>query len=173
MFPSQKVTTRNVDVDDVTLGVEEPNHPTTPGATQEVMLSCLDCKNTINDMSYFSSSSTMKKLQVDLNKSKKSLKFSEKIREVLKSIKKLNSDDEMHIVFLFVLQSCEDYLYDHSTDEKLDLCVALLKGFVNEDVKICRSFIKIVNGKIKKSTWLRRNQRRLTKLFFLVLSGLF
>ena len=141
MFPSQKVTMRNSTEENVALGVESK------GCNQEPILSCLDCKNTINDMSYFSSSSTMKKLQIDLNNSKKVLKFTEKISEVLKSIKKLNSDDEIHIVFLFVLQSCEDYLFEHTAEEKVAVCVSLLKGFVNDDLKICNAFIKIVNGK--------------------------
>ena len=167
MFPSQKITMRNLTEENVALGVESK------GCNQEPILSCLDCKNTINDMSYFSSSSTMKKLQVDLNNSKKVLKFTEKITEVLKSIKKLNSEDEIHIVFLFVLQSCEDYLYEHTTEEKISICVSLLKSFVNGDVKICNAFFKIVDSKLKKTSWLRRNKKKIAKFFFLVVKQLF
>ena len=134
-----------------------------------------DYKSTMKDIQYFSKQSQMSNIIEDILLEKKKNKFIDKISTVLQTIQKLNLKDEKQLqnLFLFVLQSAEDYIYTPNTEKctlvKNNVCIELLKQFVKNDIKLCQQIIAIVESKIKKSTLLRRNKKRLIRCFFFFL----
>ena len=151
----------------VVLGDEDLKMPDTP--SHEIL------RSTVADIRQFSRSSSMGSIVSDIELIKKVSKFEVKIASVLENIKKLDIQDDTQLqkLFLFVLQSCSDYIYVADADRchkiKMDLCVKLLKPFVKDDETLCKSIINIVQSRVKPSTWLRRNKRFVIKVgkFFL------
>ena len=160
----------------ISLGVDDVI-PATPIDDDSVPTDVL--KDTLKSISQFNRSSSMRGITDDIALRKKVAKFEDKISGVLANIKRLNieNDDQLQTLFVFVCQSASDYLYLKDEAKCLqvrtDLCVKLLKPFVKDDDKLCRSVIAIVQHRIKKSTWYRRNRQFLVKagLFFLNMLG--
>lgn len=128
-----------------------------------------ELKETLASIQKFSRSSSMRSITDDIALRRKVAKFEDKIGVVLQNIKKLNveNDDQLQTLFIFVMQSCSDFIYIKDdvkcSQVRNDLCVKLLKGFVKDDEKLCRSIMSIVQPRIKPSTWLRRNRQNLLK----------
>ena len=82
-------------------------------------------KEAIEDLEYFCSSSNVKTVKQSLMLKKKIDKFKSKVSAVLSKISSILEQEELESLFLFVLQSAEDYLsVDGSSDElKMDVCV--------------------------------------------------
>ena len=123
-----------------------------------------ELKGVIGDIRGFNKSSQMKDIVEDIRLEKKKAKFHNKISTVLQNICRLHLEDEnqLQTLFLFVLQSAEDYIHSKETDKcdkiKMDLCIGLLKQFVQDDERLCKQIISIVAPRIKKSTFWRRNK---------------
>lgn len=156
-------------------GTQTPYEPQHTKFTAEITHE--DLKVVIKDLNYFSSSSVVKDIKDNFEMKKKEDKFTKKIEVVLNSLSNLNLDDDkqLHAVFLFVLQSAEDYFYMKRQNQKMDemkkqIAVKLLKRFVKNDEKLCNQIINIVAEKVKKTSFYRRNKKLFQKLFFLVLN---
>ena len=120
-------------------------------------------KDTMKDIQYFSQSKSMTKMTEELMSRKKVIKFTEKLSHVLNNVSELKMDD-LTTIFLFVLQSCSDYFGNSMPDdEKLQLCTQLLKPFMKNDEVLTGQVIRMVESRIKKSTFYRRNKKWLIK----------
>ena len=123
-------------------------------------------KEAIEDLEYFCSSSNVKTVKQSLMLKKKIYKFKSKVSAVLSKISSILEQEELESLFLFVLQSAEDYLsVDGSSDElKMDVCVELLKSYCKDDDKLCKSVILMVQKRVKKITFYRRHRKKLYKV---------
>ena len=126
-------------------------------------------KEMLKDINVFNKSSTMNTIKSDLIMRKKLSKFEAKMAPVLATIQKIDNEDYLNQLFVFVLQSAEDYLYLPNKEKcnaiKKEICMQLLKPFVKDEV-VRNQIIKICLKNIKKSTLFRRN-RKLLQNFFL------
>ena len=148
-----------------------------PKLTREITLSendliekeesVIDEKEIVEEIKFFSNASNLKGVQDQLLLQKKLKKFESKIVKHLAVIEKcLDSEESLECLFLFAMQSFEDYIFMSNKDEKTKLMKVvvcrLLKDFVRDD-KLCLNLIKIVGKQIKASTLWRRNKKRIYK----------
>jgi len=142
--------------------------PTNASVTLQTSLNLGDNtkeKVIMQDINYFSKSSTMQKLKKDLAVSRKVRKFVDKVNGILEFVETLQCENKVELVFLFVLQSAEDY-FDPSHEElKREVCKKLLSKYVNGDEALCHSFMNLAGKNIKKSTSVRRAKKKLGNLF--------
>tara|TARA_B100000073_G_scaffold347734_1_gene363097 strand:+ start:3310 stop:3780 length:471 start_codon:yes stop_codon:yes gene_type:complete len=126
-------------------------------------------KGILKDIEYFNKSSTMKKLKKDLMINKKIKKFTDKVNGILHVIDTFQCDSKLELVFLFVLQSAEDYFDPADVDVKKAVCKDILCKYVNNDESMCESFIRLSEKNIKKTSIIRRAKKRSGKIlgFFL------
>jgi hypothetical protein len=136
--------------------------------------SVCDEKLLLSDIEYFNTSSNMKDVRNEIYIQKKKKKFVEKVRGILDKIQQLecvNKDDNLKKIFVFVMQSAEDYIFNANDKErcekvKKDICLELLRPFTHDNEKLCRQFMSLVANDIKKTTIFRRCRRVINKLFF-------
>ena len=142
----------------------------------------MDVKSFLKDLNYFTSSSSLQTIKMEIQIKKKVLKFNEKFKPIVQYFKLLYNEDnvdhtKLKSFFTIIVQSATDYLFIKNEKEQTKLiidtvCIELLKQFVNDDEKLCRSFICMVANKIKPNTWLRRNKKYVIKVFFLIVNQL-
>lgn len=154
--------------------VEEPSFTKVKNIAEEALIEEIDYKDVLGNLDYFSSASNLKGVKEELILKKKTIKFIQKFKQVLSSI---NTDlIDKNDLFLAVIQSAEDYIYIKDADKcarvKDELCVELLKGYVNGDEAVCRQIIQAVSHKVKKTTVLRRNKKAIIRAFFLLVKCL-
>lgn len=128
-------------------------------------------KDLIEEISFFSNGTNMKKLKTEISIDKKLKKFKLKMNSILDNFESKVSHDDLDIekIFLFVMQASEDYI--NSVDETVKdyLCLELLKRFMKNDKKMTETLMRVTKQYIKKTSLWRRNKKRILKLmaFFL------
>lgn len=137
--------------------------------TQQTQTNRKDEKEIVRDIDYFSTSSNLKHVKDKLLLDKKLKKFELKMRENLDIIDKCLNDDESNVetLFIFVMQSFEDYIHtDADVKDKLkrELIPKLMRKIV-PDEKLALSIMNLVQRNIKKSTFYRRNKKKIYKAF--------
>ena len=128
-------------------------------------LSMKEKKSIVLDIKQMSNSSNMKGVIENLDSQRKQQKFSEKIEIILKQFEciKLDKDDErMQLLFLFTMQSANDYL--QNDDKKDEICLQLLKQLVNDDEYLTKNIMNIVKSKVKPLTYYRRYKHNFMRL---------
>ena len=96
-------------------------------------------QNSIEYLQKFSQSSSVNSLVNDLNLERKKQKFISKIGQILANLKEINIENknDIQLIFKFVMQSVEDYLYHKEPvkdmEFKRDICIGLLKSFTEND----------------------------------------
>lgn len=165
------------------LGVEEPQEPAeaveppSPSFSdlkkvvrKETVKHPIDHKDVLESLNYFSQSSSLKQVKEDLIIKKKIEKFEGKFDKVLSSVNTELMDK--NDLFLVVAQCAEDYFFVNNEEKckkiKETVCIKLLKGYVKGDEAICKQILSAVQGRVKKSTFLRRNKKAIIKTFFLL-----
>ena len=132
------------------------------------------CKQSVIDMNSLSQATDLKMVKSDLQLQYKTEKFSKKMSTVLQSIKQIQTEQDIKLVFKLVLQAANDYLH-HPDKNKLEIikagiCESLLKPYMNGDENLTKQVIQMVMPLVKSSTFYRRNKKYigkgLTKLFF-------
>lgn len=131
-----------------------------------------DLNNVINDLNKFSDSGDF----IDEIKLKtKCEKYEKAFQKILATIKNIDCENKENIelIFKIVTQSVEDYIY-HPDKEKCnkmknDIALKLLKPFVNDNEKLCKTIIDMTLKTITKTSFFRRFKKRAIKYFFLVL----
>ena len=132
-------------------------------------------KDTVKEIEFFSSSSSVSTIKKDLLLNQKIEKFKTKVQGILQQIHHvLDEDDEelLKKLFVFVCQSAEDYIIMPKKDK--DKCNRIKKRIVTDmmkvyaiDEKLIGSIINMVMPSIKKATMYRRNKRFIDKVVFL------
>ena len=160
------------------LVVEADDHLPSAQPVQPVQESANN-KDTVKEIEFFSSSSSVKTIKKDLLLNQKIENFKTKVEgSILRQIHHvLDEDDEelLKKLFVFVCQSAEDYIIMPKKDN--DKCNRIKKRIVTDmmkvyviDEKLIGSIINMVMPSIKKATMYRRNKRFIDKVFFFVLS---
>jgi len=159
------------------LVVEADDHLPSAQPVQPVQESANN-KDTVKEIEFFSSSSSVSTIKKDLLLNQKIEKFKTKVSGILQQIHVvLDEDDEelLKKLFVFVCQSAEDYIIMPKKDN--DKCNRIKKRIVTDmmkvyviDEKLIGSIINMVMPSIKKATMYRRNKRFIDKVFFFVLS---
>lgn len=132
-----------------------------------------DEKILLADIEYFNTSSNMKDVRNEIYVQKKKKKFLDKVKGILEKIQSLdcaNNDENLKKIFVFVMQSAEDYIFNANDKErcekvKKEVCLQLLRPFTHDNEKLCRQFMALVANEIKKTTVFRRGRRVLNKVF--------
>lgn len=134
--------------------------------TSASVLSLEEMKSVISDIKKMSNSSNMKSVVSSINVERKRSKFYEKVEVILKKfddIKLDNNDERIQILFMFVMQSATDYLFDDCKEKRDEICITLLKRFVNDDEFITKNIMNIVSSKVKPLTFYRKYKHSLLK----------
>jgi hypothetical protein len=130
-------------------------------------------KESLDNIKRFSNSQKMNKIIQNINFKRKIHKFMKRLAGVLHTIQKaieIDDDTHLHTIFVFVRQSCEDYIYNSLMNDKelnkikTDVCVELLKHFTNNDEVLCRQVLFIISPKIKKRTFWRVQKHNVVRL---------
>jgi hypothetical protein len=117
----------------------------------------------LKDIKYFSRSSNMRKLKNDLEVNKKIKKFNDKVIGILDTIDTFQCDNKIEMVFLFVLQSAEDYFDPCHVEVKRDVCKKLLVKYTGGDEEACLGFMRLAEKNIKKTSPIRRFKKKTGK----------
>ena len=131
--------------------------------------------NSIQSLQKFSQSSSVNSLVNDLNLERKKAKFISKLGEILANLKhmKVENENDIQLIFKFVMQSAEDYLqHANKTKDmelKRDICIGLLKPFTANNEQLCFQVMKLVMPSVKPLTFWRKNKKLIRRgvLFFL------
>ena len=131
-----------------------------------------EMKNVISDIKKMTNSSNMKSVVGTLNVERKRSKFYDKVEMILSRFDNIKLDDDnekIKILFLFVLQSANDYLHEDSEEKRQEMCVQLLKRFVKDDEYIAKSIMNIVKANVKPLSYYRRFKHCILRIgrFFL------
>lgn len=132
----------------------------------------------LKDIKAFNNSTSFKQTRTNFRLQKKRVKFLRKMEVIINAVNALPKDDnKLQSIFLFVLQSATDYIYDTNDVEQSErlqnqAVLQLLKPMVNDSEELCQQIINIVKVKVKKSTWYRRNKKYIGKFFLLLVKYL-
>ncbi len=118
----------------------------------------LDETKVLQDIEFFCQSSCIGDIKNKLKLQRKVTKFTKKMTVILKAIKA----ESLEKKFRIVMQSAEDYLQTDN-DLKQELCIKLLKHVLNDDAKLTLELVLMFAHTIKKTSFLRRNRKRLAK----------
>ena len=123
----------------------------------------------LKDIAYFNKSSVIKNLKKDLIVNKKIKKFTDKVNGILTVIETFQCENKFELIFIFVLQSAEDYFDPTQDVVKRAVCKDILTKYVNGDDEMCTSLIRLAEKNIKKTNIIRRMRKQFGKFagFFL------
>ena len=159
----------------ITLTDEDVLATPLPTADMPKASDATDINDLLKNLQALSNSTKIQAVTKTMKRDEKRRKFIEKVDSVLSHLSKMCifSENELENVTLFVLQSCEDFLTTAFTrDEKIDICVDLLKRFTKDDHVLCKQIISFVIPKLKPSTFLRRNKKIICSMVYFFLPQL-
>jgi len=124
-------------------------------------LSQEDMKSFQHDINKISSSTRTKNVIVKLESERIKSKFVTRMGSILQKFDKIkiDDDDKLQTLFIFVMQSANDIL--ENDEEAYRLCLELLKQFVNNDEALCKGIMNIVKSKIKPLTFFRKYKHQM------------
>lgn len=128
-----------------------------------------DEKAILKDINYFNRSSNMRRLKKDLEVNKKIKKFQDKVADILAVIDTFQCEHKIETVFMFVMQSAEDYFDPQNDDIKKSVCRKMLMKYVNNDAELYDGFYRLTEKNVKKSTPMRRLKKKTGKFFNVLL----
>jgi len=121
-------------------------------------------KQCMNDIKRYSggTSADMSRVVKHMDLEKQKMKFTEKMKGILEHIVRVENEDDdtfLKTVFLFVMQSCEDYLSIPShllkdkENIKKEVCIGLLLGFVGGNGVLAGQIYHLLLPLVKTSVW--------------------
>jgi len=130
-----------------------------------------EMKEFVKDLRKISNSKQTKTIVQDVELDRKRKKFISRIESTLNNFKKLpfsEDEEQLHKLFIFVLQSCSDTIGPIDDKDNHNLVVGLLKEYAKDDEKLTRSIIRYVSKDIKPMTMYRKYKNGFIKtaLFF-------
>ena len=131
----------------------------------KVNLNNEEIQNMMKAIRNMTHSSNMQSVVGSLNLDRRRRKFVEKVEDILKKFEniKLDNDDErIKTLFLFVMQSANDYL--EKDIKKDEIVLELLKKIVTDEF-LCKNIINIVKERVKPLTFYRKYKHTILKGF--------
>ena len=137
---------------------------------QSQSLTFEELKEFSNDILKISHSSKSKSVLARLKTDSKETKFVERVTSILDKFDKVQPNDceKLEVLFLFVMQTANDILGNNEQSD--EICLQLLKKFVNDDEYLTRNVMNIVKTKVKPLTMYRKYKHRMYKFFFTLAS---
>ena len=127
----------------------------------------IDFRTVEHNMNFFNRSSRFNGIRAGFREQKHRSKFIQMVTPVVQSLDSTQgvagADNRLEMIFTFVLQAAEDYLYDPEIRD--GACMEILLPYVNNNEEFCRSYMIAMKRLIKKNTWFRHSKRALRNFF--------